>query len=141
MGAGSAASEPGRAASASGRACCPAKNSYYYDRLKRLLRFIVEPGKRVLEIRYQTGHLLAAVEPAYGVGVDISERLVQIARFEALIGKSVKVESVDQPRIGDHICYISNLRRLKTDYPKWKITRSLDDICRELASAVQQDTR
>ena len=57
-----------------------AKNSYYYDRLKRLLRFIVEPGKRVLEIRCQTGHLLAAVEPAYGVGVDISERLVQIAR-------------------------------------------------------------
>lgn len=55
-------------------------NRYYYDRLKRLLRFIVEPSKRVLEIRCQTGHLLAAVEPAYGLGVEISERLVEKAQ-------------------------------------------------------------
>ena len=55
-------------------------NRYFYDRLKRLLRFIVEPGKRVLEIRCQTGHLLAAVEPSHGVGVEISERLVEKAQ-------------------------------------------------------------
>lgn len=55
-------------------------NRYFYDRFKRLLRFIVEPSKRVLEIRCQTGHLLASVEPAYGVGVEISERLVEIAQ-------------------------------------------------------------
>ena len=55
-------------------------NRYFYDRLKRLLRFIVEPSKRVLEIRCQTGHLLAAVEPSYGVGVEISERMVEKAR-------------------------------------------------------------
>ena len=54
-------------------------NLYFYDRFKRLLRFIVEPGKRVLEIRCQTGHLLASVEPAYGVGVEISDRLVEVA--------------------------------------------------------------
>jgi SAM-dependent methyltransferase len=54
-------------------------NRYFYDRFKRLLRFIVEPGKRVLEIRCQTGHLLASVEPAYGVGVEISDRLVEVA--------------------------------------------------------------
>ena len=64
--------------------------------------------------------------------------LEAIARFEALIGKRVRVEYVDQPRLGDHICYISNLRRLRTDYPKWGISRSLDDICRELASALPQ---
>lgn len=55
-------------------------NRYYYDRFKRLLRFIIEPSKRVLEIRCQTGHLLASVEPAYGVGVEISEQLVEIAQ-------------------------------------------------------------
>jgi SAM-dependent methyltransferase len=53
---------------------------YFYDRFKRLLRFIVEPSKRVLEIRCQTGHLLASVDPAYGVGVETSERLVEIAQ-------------------------------------------------------------
>lgn len=55
-------------------------NRYFYDRLKRLLRFIVEPSKRVLEIHCETGHLLASVEPSYGVGVEIGERMVDIAR-------------------------------------------------------------
>jgi SAM-dependent methyltransferase len=55
-------------------------NRYFYDRLQRLLRFIVEPGKRVLEIRCQTGHLLAAVQPSYGVGVEISGRLTEKAK-------------------------------------------------------------
>jgi SAM-dependent methyltransferase len=55
-------------------------NRYFYDRFKRLLRFIVEPAKRVLEIRCQTGHLLASVEPAYGVGVEISQAMVEIAQ-------------------------------------------------------------
>lgn len=58
--------------------------------------------------------------------------LEAIARFEELTGKTLKVELVDENRVGDHICYISNLRRLKADYPKWEITRSLDDIFREL---------
>jgi hypothetical protein len=56
------------------------RNKYYYDGVKRLLRFIVEPGKRVLEIRCANGHLLDAVEPGYGVGVEISEKMVEIAR-------------------------------------------------------------
>jgi SAM-dependent methyltransferase len=56
------------------------KNGYYYDSIKHLLRFIVEPGKRVLEVRCQTGHLLAAVKPSLGVGVEISDNLLAIAR-------------------------------------------------------------
>jgi hypothetical protein len=30
-------------------------NRYFYDRLKRVLKYIVEPRKRVLEIRCETG--------------------------------------------------------------------------------------
>jgi len=55
-------------------------NPYFYGRLKQVLRFIVEPGKRVLELRCQTGHLLAAVEPSQGVGVEIGEKLTAIAQ-------------------------------------------------------------
>src|SRR5271167_1706160 len=55
-------------------------NRYFYDRFKRLLRFIIEPARRVLEIRCQTGHLLSSVEPSYGVGVEFSERLVEVAK-------------------------------------------------------------
>jgi len=59
--------------------------------------------------------------------------LEAIARFEELMGGKLRVEYVDQNRAGDHICYISDLRRLRTDYPGWDVTRSLDDIVREIA--------
>ncbi len=55
-------------------------NPYYYDRFKALLRLIVDPGKRVLEVRCQTGDLLKAMEPSYGLGVELSERVIEIAR-------------------------------------------------------------
>jgi len=60
--------------------------------------------------------------------------LEAIARFESLIGERLAVEYVETPRRGDHICYISDLRRLEADYPQWRITRSLDQIFDELAA-------
>ncbi len=57
-----------------------ARNRYFYDSIKRLLRFIIEPKSRVLQMRSETGHLLAAVDPSYGVGVEVSPELVDIAR-------------------------------------------------------------
>ncbi len=55
-------------------------NRYFYSRLKRVLQFIVEPRMRVLEIRCETGHLLASLEPSYGVGVEISGAMVEVAQ-------------------------------------------------------------
>jgi len=45
--------------------------------------------------------------------------------IESLSGRKVKWTYLDQPRIGDHICYISDLRKVKADFPDWRITRSL----------------
>jgi len=56
------------------------RNKYYYESLKRLLRHLVEPGKRVLNIRCQTGFFLDALRAGYGVGVEISPEMVEIAR-------------------------------------------------------------
>ncbi len=56
------------------------RNKYYYESLKRLLRHLVEPGKRVLNIRCQTGFLLDALRASYGVGVEISPEMVEVAR-------------------------------------------------------------
>jgi CDP-paratose 2-epimerase len=60
--------------------------------------------------------------------------LEAISRLEVLVGTSLKVEYLDANRLGDHVCYISDLRRFRADYPAWTITRSLDDILRELAT-------
>jgi SAM-dependent methyltransferase len=65
---------------ASTRATWIRKNKYYYDCLKRILRHIVEPGKRILNIRSGTGLLLDALEPAQGVGVEISREMIEVAR-------------------------------------------------------------
>lgn len=59
-----------------------------------------------------------------------------IARFENLLHKKLKTEYVETPRRGDHICYITNLKRLESDFPSWEITRSTDDIFKELAQPI-----
>jgi SAM-dependent methyltransferase len=56
------------------------KNKYYYECLKRLLARLVEPGKRVLNVRCQTGFLLDALQPAQGAGVEISPEMVEVAK-------------------------------------------------------------
>jgi 2-polyprenyl-3-methyl-5-hydroxy-6-metoxy-1,4-benzoquinol methylase len=48
--------------------------------LARLLRFLVEPQKRVLSVRCDTGNLLAAVRPSDGKGIDICAEIVEIAQ-------------------------------------------------------------
>jgi len=58
------------------------RNRYYHECLRRLLRHLVEPGKRVLNIRCQNGFLLDALEPRYGVGLEISREMVDVARAE-----------------------------------------------------------
>lgn len=50
-------------------------------------------------------------------------------------GRKMKFEYVDQNRIGDHICYISDLRKMQRHYPEWGITKSLTDIFCEIASS------
>ncbi|MDR1090727.1 MAG: NAD-dependent epimerase/dehydratase family protein [Prevotella sp.] len=38
----------------------------------------------------------------------------------------------DENRIGDHICYYSDLSKMKSHYPAWNITKTLDDIFMEI---------
>jgi len=59
--------------------------------------------------------------------------LEAIERGQDLLGRRLTVEYVETSRVGDHITYISDLRKWRADYPGWHITRSLDDIFRELA--------
>ena len=52
---------------------------------------------------------------------------------ESISGKPMKYEYFEQSRKGDHMCYISNLTKMKQHYPKWDITRDLrqtfEEIC------------
>src|SRR4029453_5755675 len=56
------------------------RNRYYYELLTRLLRFLVEPEKKVLSVRCGTGNLLTAVRPGTGKGIDICSEIIEIAQ-------------------------------------------------------------
>jgi len=49
----------------------------YHARLAEVYRFLIPPGRRVLELGCGRGDLLAAVEPAKGVGVDLSSAMLR----------------------------------------------------------------
>ena len=55
-----------------------------------------------------------------------------IETVEQRTGRPFAHEYVDEHRRGDHICYISNLRKLRSHYPAWMITRDLPSIWDEL---------
>ena len=58
-----------------------------------------------------------------------------IARVEQLTGRKIHWNYSEQARKGDHICYISDLRKFQAHYPNWRITRDLDSILREIVDA------
>ena len=63
--------------------------------------------------------------------------LEAIERFEELYGRRLTTEYVDQPRRGDHICYITNLGRFRSDYPSWSVSVGLDEILATLAEGLR----
>ncbi len=52
----------------------------YHKRLAQVYRFLIPTGAKVLEIGCASGDLLAALEPAEGVGVDFSPEMLAMAR-------------------------------------------------------------
>lgn len=52
-----------------------------------------------------------------------------------LTGIPMRYRYVDQPRKGDHICYISDLSHMRRQLPGWDITRSLSNIFDELVAS------
>ena len=56
---------------------------------------------------------------------------------EEMTGQPQVYSYVDQNRAGDHICYYSDLRKMRSHYPEWDITKSLTQTLREIVDAWQ----
>ena len=106
------------------------RNRYYYELLNRLLRFLVEPQKRVLSVRCGTGNLLAVVQPVKGKGIDICPEIVEIAQqrnrsfefavafpdkeeFRHAFGPEEKFDYILFNDIGDTVDILQALRNLR----------------------------
>jgi CDP-paratose 2-epimerase len=54
---------------------------------------------------------------------------------EKIGGKPMRYSYQEDNRIGDHICYYSDLRKMKTHYPAWDITRPLEQTMVEIVDS------
>ncbi|MBI5902725.1 MAG: NAD-dependent epimerase/dehydratase family protein [Deltaproteobacteria bacterium] len=74
-----------------------------------------------------------------GGGKDNSCSIIEAFEIvESLTGRKQSYSYVEQNRIGDHICYYSDLRKMKAHYPGWDITRPLRETIGEIVEAWQK---
>jgi len=96
------------------------RNSGYHRLVEQILRFQIPPGKRVLEIGCGSGDVLAALEPADGLGVDVSAGMVELARerhpelrFEQAAGERLQADGAfDYVVLSDLMPYAHDLLAL-----------------------------
>lgn len=71
-----------------------------------------------------------------GGGRENSASMMECIKIvEDMTGKKLDSTYSERNRMGDHICYISDLTKLRTHYPNWGITISLPKICEEIIAA------
>jgi len=97
-------------------------NIHSYDVTRFIDEFLKAPG--IAEV-YNLGG---------GRGNSISI-LESFSKIESISGKKMVYEYVDKNREGDHICYISDLSKMKAHYPNWDITKDLQTIFEEIYEA------
>lgn len=56
--------------------------------------------------------------------------------IEQCCGRRPTLSYEEEPRVGDHICYYSDLRKLRGRYPSWGLTHSLEQIVEKLVKSV-----
>lgn len=100
------------------------RSRFYYQSLEKYYSFIIPSGSKVLEIGCGTGELLNAVKPAQGVGVDFSEKMIDIARkqFPSLTFHVQDAEDLQLKKKFDYIIMSDLVGSL------WDVQKALNNI-------------
>jgi len=97
-------------------------NIHSYDVARFIEEFIKAP--RVAEV-YNLG----------GGKANTTSILEAFRSIENISGKAMRYKYDNNHRSGDHICYYSDLRKMKTHYPGWEITKDLQTTFEEIYEA------
>lgn len=81
------------------------RNAFYNRSLEKYFKFIIPEGNRVLEVGCGTGELLNAVKPSYGVGIDFSQKMVEIA-CENFPHLHFQADDIEDLRLDEKFDYI-----------------------------------
>jgi len=86
---------------------------------------------------------IAAPRPGevYNLGGGKNNSCSILEAFEitaAATGRRQRFTYTDQNRAGDHICYYSDLRKMRAHYPAWDITKSLAITVQEIVASWQR---
>jgi len=114
---------------ASSRDYWRAKNAYYYAHLEKLIKFIIPPKQKVLEIGCGTGELLYAANPAEGKGIDFSEKMVASAKkkFPTLNFSLGDAEDLDSDKKFNYIIMSDLLGELTDVWKAFSCLRKVTD--------------
>ncbi|MGH9575166.1 MAG: glycosyltransferase [Candidatus Acidiferrales bacterium] len=93
---------------------------YYQQRLAEIYKHLVPPRMRVLELGCGQGDLLAALEPSRGVGIDLSEKMLERARerypdfqfFHGHVHDALPSEKFDFVIVSDLLNDLRDLQRV-----------------------------
>lgn len=75
------------------------------------------------------------VAQVYNIGGGRENSISILEAFElisSISGKKMIYEYVDKNRQGDHICYISDLSKMRQHYPHWTVTKNLQSTFEEI---------
>jgi CDP-paratose 2-epimerase len=64
--------------------------------------------------------------------------LEAFALAEKFSGKPQNYLVLEESRVGDHVCYYSDLRKIRSHFPNWDLTISLSSIVEEIVTAWTQ---
>ena len=93
------------------------RNRTYHRFIRQLYRFQIAPGARVLEVGCGSGDLVAATDADVGVGIDVSARMIDLARsrhpdlrFERAAGEQFDLgETFDYVVLSDLLPFVHDL--------------------------------
>ncbi|CAI2717227.1 NAD-dependent epimerase/dehydratase family protein [Nitrospina watsonii] len=97
-------------------------------------------SRDVVEALYQF-YLKPGVGKVYNMGggrFSNCSMLEAIAICEQITGNKLNWDYIEKPRAGDHIWWISDMTRFKTDYPDWDIQYNLQQTFEEIHDGLRQ---
>ncbi len=104
------------------------RNSFYHKMLEKYYKFFIPKNSKVLEIGCGTGELLKQVDPSFGVGIDFSEKMVDIAR-QNFPEYKFEIDDAEDLKISEKFDYIIASDLLTSLWDVQKTFSELKKVC------------